>query len=347
MYIPSGQNDFSSVIILGFIVCGLIGVVLHKFSVLPRLRNLIDKQDTPNITADGSLLISFFSAGHTVLPLTRNKGNGLRYSLLFTLPDNTRTSYVNNEAVIESLDMPFNTQTHLVGLSKQHALDRIEFENFVAANGMEKVELEGDFQEYFDIYAIKGQQFQVRYVLNPEAMDFVINFCRSHFWEISNSEFYIVATKDDKSNDNILDDSQKFVTAIKPALLPGDPNAPAVHHEVPYGEYDGPALLCPICQKAMTLTDKWQACPDGHGILINGRYLAQLHHQELSVDPLPNNPMAHGPLTCPNCKHPMEGVDFEDSGVTIDTCTNCVFRWLDANEVAEISSGKKVLTQAV
>lgn len=314
------------------------GVVWRKFSV----GRLLDR--TPPDTADteGSAILSFYTAGHSLFNVKHGKLNGMRYSFLLTGPSDSpyarSNDFVDESAVIYTLELPFNTQTHLLGLSKEFKVDRVQFEAFLQANGMKKVTLEGDFPDYFDIYATEGQDFEVRYVLDPEAMGFVVDYCHSHFWEINNAELYFVSTRATQDSTAILEESQKFMEQIKPALLPGSPNAPAVHHDAPYGEYDGPALECPLCRKTMTMTDDWQACPDGHGILINGRDLTRLHDHKLQVELPAGSSKTHRQLKCPNCHNPMVPVAFVGrKDLQIDSCEYCPFRWLDADDVAYLN----------
>ena len=257
--------------IISVIIAAIVVVVIRAFS----LQRLFGGKTLSATSSNASNIIAYYSAGHGLVNAARGKVNNIGYSILLTgplLPESARTAaFVTDEAIIYTLDLPFNTEAHIVGLSKKYSIDRLQFASFLITNGMEKVNLEGDFSDHFDIYAVKGQQFQVRYVLNPEAMQYVANYCTAHFWEINSSEMYFVAsTTDAADRSNIVTESLQFVQQIQPALKAGEPGAPAVHHDVPYGEYDGPALSCAICAKAMTMHEAWQACPAGHGILLNG-----------------------------------------------------------------------------
>ncbi len=313
----------------------LIYIFWRKFS-LGRLVG--DRSTIPPDSPASSAIISYFTAGHGLINVNRGKLGDMSYALYATTPEGPTAAkslaYVEEDAAIYVLDLPFNTESHFIGLSKDHRLNRLQFENFLQANNMEKVVLEGDFPDHFDMYAAPGQQFQVRYVLDPEAMAYVVDYCRSHFWEINNAELYFVVTNADAEGLSIVEQSQKFVTQIQPALLPGQPGAPVVHHEVPYGTYEGPALRCPICQKPLVLHDAWQACPDNHGILISGRHLARLHAGELQIPSLTTGAdTPHGQLTCPNCHNLMVNTSYEGGQVKIDSCEHCPFRWLDASEI--------------
>jgi Zn-finger nucleic acid-binding protein len=34
----------------------------------------------------------------------------------------------------------------------------------------------------------------------------------------------------------------------------------------------------------------------------------------------------------------MQNLDYQNTGVKIDSCTNCPYRWLDANEITALAS---------
>ncbi|HEY5152575.1 MAG TPA: hypothetical protein VII55_01230, partial [Candidatus Saccharimonadales bacterium] len=204
---------------LVFVLILVIGVYLYRLWRKFSLSRFVD--NGPGELADSqsnSVILSYYTAGHNLINASRGKVADMSYSLYATTPQQQAAdesiAYVENDAAIYALDLPFNTESHFVGLSKSHKLNRLQFESFLKANGMEKVVLEGDFPDYFDIYADKGQQFEVRTVLDPSAMAFVVDYCQSHFWEINDSELYIVATDTDKSdtgNPSVVEQSQQFV----------------------------------------------------------------------------------------------------------------------------------------
>lgn len=311
----------------------LLTVMWKRFS----LNRLLIRRAVPVDSPDDSAIIAYYTAGHMVAGANRSKLNGMKYSTYLTLPA-ADAVYDDGTAAIVALDLPFNTEVHLLGLTKEHGIDRVQFEAFLGANGMEKVELEGDFPDYFDIYAAPGQEAAVRLVLNPESMAYVVDYCRTHFWEINCSELYIVASENDRKGDNFIADSQCFIEQIKPALLPGQVGAASVHHAVPYGEYDGPPLPCPLCQKIMVQTDNWFACPDGHGVLIDGADIIRLRDHTLDINLTAAKTAEHGIIPCPNCHNQMTLVNYQDSGVEIDSCEHCPYRWLDAPEVTALGS---------
>ncbi len=335
-----GSRLILSVVTYIFLAFVVGGGIWRKFSIGRRLGG---SSGEVSDSQDDSAIIAFYTAGHMLAAAERGKIDGMNYATYLTMPHDMAASFVDDFAVIHVLDLPFNTDTHLIGLSKRHKIDRIKFENFVITNGMEKVELEGDFDDYFDLYAAKGQQIEVREVLNPKSMAYVVDYCGSHFWEINRAELYFAASSTDKGAGNIFEEAQEFVNQIKPALQPGEPGAPVVHHEVPYGEYDGPPLNCPVCNKPMTTNNLWHTCPDGHGILISGRELEALHNRVIHIGADPAKAAKHEKLICPNCRARMEVVNYQSSGIQIDSCPNCPYRWLDANEVGDLAS-KLIMT---
>lgn len=315
----------------------VIGVALwRKFS----LRRFVpgDNATLPDSPSD-SAIISFYSAGHLLARAGSGTLDDMRFASYVTTPAmDTSNAFTGGFAIINVLDLPFNTDTHMIGLSKQHGIDRVAFANFVQANGMERVELEGDFSDYFDLFAAKGEQIDVRSVLAPDAMAYVVDYCGQHFWEINRAEMYFVGSTEDKAAGDIFQEARDFVGKIKPALKPGQPGAPVVHHEVAYGEYDGPPLKCPICSEPMASNNLWHVCPDAHGVLISGRELIGVRNGTIKIPVSVDKAVEHGALTCPNCQHPMSLVDYEGTGVEIDSCENCPYRWLDANEIDRLVS---------
>jgi hypothetical protein len=300
--------------------------------------------------SDTSAIIAFYTAGHNLINAGTGTVDAMHYGMYLTLPAEKQygEAFVDGSAVIYVLDLPFNTQVHLLGLSKRYELDRLRFEAFIKTTGLAKTDLEGDFPDHFDIWAGGDQGFQVRYVLDPDAMTFVEKYCSSHFWELHDSELYFVVTDDVIGNPDFITESQQFVAAIRPALPPSDPTAPLVHHEVPYDIYDGPPLNCPVCAQQMELRDGcWFRCVQGHGALLTGRELVRLEKQLLLIAADAMKAVHHGPLICPHCSHPMELVHYQDGPVEIDSCTNCAFRWLDADEIGQIAGGHRQLIGSI
>jgi hypothetical protein len=88
----------------------------------------------------------------------------------------------------------------------------------------------------------------------------------------------------------------------------------------------------------MTNEQGFFRCPDGDGILLNGAALQQIKQGQLTIA-LGKSRKPHRPasLTCPSCGKPMTHVAYDGGPTTIDSCTNCPYRWLDAGEAAALT----------
>lgn len=102
-------------------------------------------------------------------------------------------------------------------------------------------------------------------------------------------------------------------------------------------------MVCPLCKQTLQESNSALLCPTGHGALITGKLLSNIKEeasaqQGKSVgEDLVSTAKV---ISCPNCDYKMEKVDYNHTGVVIDTCTNCPYRWLDAGEIAKIKNYK-------
>jgi len=121
-------------------------------------------------------------------------------------------------SVIYCVQLPFKSQVHILGIPKNDTV--VQLEPNMGRSLMEKVVLEGNYQDYFTLYAEKGQQTEARYVLDPAAMAFTVDFCRSHNWEIIGSELYFLQAGANAPDDptTMFDDILSFVKQIEPAV---------------------------------------------------------------------------------------------------------------------------------
>ena len=292
-------------------------------------------------TSAASAIVTYYAAGHDLINAGSGITDGMRYSMYMTSAAENKHGepYAHEVAIVYVLDLPFNTQTHLLGMSKSYGLDQLQFEGFLTGVGMARLQPDGGFAGAFDMYAAQGSSFQPRQILDAADMTLVQKYCATHFWELHDSELYFVVTDRGIGDTDFIIESQQFADAIRPALSLANPDAPVVHHEVPYDIYDGPALACPLCRKNMELHDEtWFMCADQHGILVTDHDLARLSRHELPVTIAATQAIHHGPLRCPHCYHAMKPVPHQDTKLEIDSCTNCAFSWLDADEVVALTS---------
>lgn len=99
---------------------------------------------------------------------------------------------------------------------------------------------------------------------------------------------------------------------------------------------------CPVCTKPLIQHDDGQLiCPDGHGVLVTGKYLSEIDRTPAAhaSDETAMPDTVHE-LKCPHCTATMHKVDFRSMGIIIDSCARCHYRWLDAGEAHKIRSFK-------
>ncbi len=99
-------------------------------------------------------------------------------------------------------------------------------------------------------------------------------------------------------------------------------------------------MLCPVCQIELVHEGTVLACPSRHGILVTGKVLQE--RETISVDDKGDSQAVNTKqqLTCPNCSAAMQKVNYNDTEIIIDSCPNCMYRWLDTGELAKIRNYK-------
>lgn len=282
-----------------------------------------------------SVLFAYYSEGAELTPIKSGKlASGLRYKSLVAL---NRAGEIGNPdfSAIHIIQLPFATTIHLLGIPLKTGAIHL---NPAQNDGiMEKVDLEGNYSEVFNLYCEQGMQVDTRYALDPKAMVFTLDFCQNQNWEIVGNELYFVATSsmrlDPNDKTSLFEDAQQFIEEIRPAvgrLL----TTKELKLLTPYGKNYRTDLKCPLCSEVMVNNEEtYYVCPNGHGILLGGNQMQQLFTGKLKPHITHNNPIEHTqPITCPSCGNMMERVAYQGSALIIDSCTKCAYRWLDAGE---------------
>lgn len=291
-----------------------------------------------------SILLAHYTAGMDVEYMHSDQLDGIQYSVMLTkLPQNmlmlaNRGVFADPGTLIYRFELPFHTEAHIAGISTHYKQALVSLRPFINVQKMEKIELEGDFSRHFSLYAAHGQQVQVRYVFDPKAMQHTIDYCNSYLWEILADELYLVVLPGSApTSGNILDHTVRFIHEIQPALinqLPGHD----LPHRTPYGKNRGEPMKCPVCQSVLSEQSHWYECPAQHGRLISGREIIAVKKGEINVTGLDEKSAAsHKELTCPHCQANMEMVDYQSTGIIIDSCSKCHYRWVDAGELRRIA----------
>ena len=319
-------DDFRSVIT----VIAVLGVVAAVIYGSYRRKNFsVNLSNTP-------VLLSHYTAGGTLVPVKEGKFGDMNFSA-FVMVNPEIIAQGGEAGLVFRIELPFQTSVHLMGIpTKGH---ETQINPTQMGSLMERIDLEGEYSQYFSLFCEKGMQTEGRYVLDPKAMLFTLDFCQSQSWEIVANELYFVQTGPNQANDPTLltDDILKFVEEIEPAVAVPLTDAQKIEM-TPYGEDRRTDLKCPLCNKTLINTDECFTCPDGEGILLTGAKLSDVREGKLKLAELASKPpLRPGNLHCPSCGNEMSHVAYDGSKVMIDSCSHCTYRWLDAGEFAEFS----------
>jgi hypothetical protein len=252
-----------------------------------------------------------------------NTPAGLPYTYLL----GSMNLFSNSHTVgVFAVYLPFQTKAHLIGLPRNSGAIKLRSFN----STMEAVVLEGDYPNYFQLFTDRGQQADSRYVLDPKAMVFTIDFCKDAYWEIANNTLYFFSETNLPSFEVV----DRFVEEIRPAV---EDASPKDHSRIAYGNTKMTTFLCPICDAQLVDGEAWMECPQRHGLLITGRQMRDYREKLISVD---NRAVFDDgrteKLKCPYCSHSMIPSKFQNTDITIDRCGRCVYRWIDTPEAAGI-----------
>lgn len=242
---------------------------------------------------------------------------------------------VNGDTLIYTIQLPFQTELHVLAVEQGGIIDeKILESNKTLAN----VDLEGDFPNYFHLYVTPGQEEQLRYILDPEAMANVIAFCRTNSWELLNDELYVVVTSDSEQLVT-LKTIEAFIQQIRPVLASN-----STITETPYrmSERQQATILkanCPICKARLVLKNGWHECPNGHGYLLTGAQLSEMRKKQLAIpdEGVPDIDVPHKTISCPACGAEMLAIPYINGHTRIDSCPICQYRWLDGGEEHQIA----------
>lgn len=215
------NDSLQTLIILCIFIIG--AYIYKKLTISHRAKN--------NITnpTNRALIMSYYSKGYDLKLATNDSINGMNYSIFITTehfnlnPEEKADTNTEPGATIYNLMLPFNTDAHIVGLSKKYAINSALIGEYMLINDLEQISLEGSFSDDFSIYARRGQGSITQYILDPAAMAFITDYCKDNFWEIFNNKMYIINDPNQSDGMLFLDTSLEFVRQIKPALIKSTP----------------------------------------------------------------------------------------------------------------------------
>jgi Zn-finger nucleic acid-binding protein len=312
---------------MDLIIIGIILIVSALAASYARIHRKPTDADTP-------ILLSYYTDSTMVMPLQQGKIGNLHYSAFATINTGGQIENPHTGALLIRVELPFRTKIHLLGIPKNAGSMQLD----PVGNGvMEAIELEGDYSNYFHLYADTGADVEARYVLDPKAMLFTTDFCQSQAWELIRDELYFVQTSAGQAAGDptaVWDDVLLFIAEIKPAVADKDSPMQTIL-QAPYGQDRRQDLRCALCGSTLENHDVYFSCPKNDGILINGGHLEQLRQGELSIAMMKTlgDVARDHDITCAACGQKMQRVAYNGSSTIIDVCTNCPYRWLDRGEV--------------
>lgn len=80
----------------------------------------------------------------------------------------------------------------------------------------------GDFLQYFKLYVDESDQTNLRQVLDPAIMAYLIDYCKEYDWELAGRQLVILQPDKLKANADgtgLIEDATTFATKILPSLL--------------------------------------------------------------------------------------------------------------------------------
>jgi|GEM_PF-988192 len=250
-------------------------------------------------------------------------------------------SYYNilnvHNSIIYHVQLEFQTDLHVLAIATATDLgDGIKLN--IGNSNIKKVDLEGDFPNYFHLYVTAHHEKQIRYILDPATMANVIDFCCRNSWELINDELYI-ATELNTGQMVELQSIQDFITKIKPALAKRSTAAQTPHRISTQHAHVRLKAECPICKASLVAKSDWHECPNGHGHLLTGAKLSELRKRQLTVPRATalSEPPKHEIINCPACHKEMTPITYGGGNTIVDSCTNCQYRWLDSGEIHQIA----------
>jgi hypothetical protein len=143
--------------------------------------------------------------------------------------------------IIIKVSLPLKSQVHVAGFSLQDTVFKTMLGNTNINYTMTKVNLEGNFPDYFKIYSQKDKEVEVREVLDPGTMEFLVDFCEQLNWELFENTLYFVQSgttrKISDNNAGVLKAAEEFVTKILPTLnrMQNIPNTSTQSANIPTG----------------------------------------------------------------------------------------------------------------
>ena len=211
------------------------------------------KSELQEIAQNSSLLISMYVNNAELTPISDGSLDGMTYHLMVPLPaQNTPNTagfgriYGNNmpyevgqaagaiwkdheevsstSNMIFLLDLPTPSLVHIAGIGIKTMTNKERLLKSTVDNALERVNLEGDFPDYFWLFCSHGYDIELRQVLDPATMQFLVDFCQKLDWELVGSSLYFISNGSNQKSDSgqsntvMVEDAQNFAKRVLPVL---------------------------------------------------------------------------------------------------------------------------------
>ena len=306
----------------------LVMIILSIMMIGSATRKIIPRRRHPY--RESSMLLSAMADGKLINGNTGLTPNGMTFTYLISQLSLGANS---NARGLYMIELPFKSKAHLLGVPVEGVsiLDQNNVNSI-----MHELVLEGDYPNYFHLYAGPDQEHHGRYVLDPKAMSFTVDFCREFQWEILDDALYFMSSGPLPS----LEIVDEFIRQIRPAIELST-NRRQNPFKLPYNISRAHIIKCPICEVVLMQKESRLECPNGHGCLMTGK--AMINLRKAAVDDgrvFERSAKSDGIqiktdrlLTCPYCSGKMKHSHYQHTDVAIDICSRCAYRWLDATDL--------------
>ncbi len=200
-----GNTEISlNAVLLSILILGVY-IIFKRYQ--PNIDKYVpDSEETASLI-DGPLISSSDMLNETGL-ISVNKGQmvGYNYNILANQQDR----------VMLFISLHGSTHLHLIAIGDQSKLS-LPLTEKVSNNFLTQVSLEGDFPDYFHLYCSPDRQIELREILEPVTMAFLVDFCRTYDLEIFQDSLYVSkasSTNNETGQDTLVTDSEKLLTHI-------------------------------------------------------------------------------------------------------------------------------------
>jgi hypothetical protein len=322
-------------------------VVVLGFLAALTARNIfaLVKKKKRAVYRDTSLLLSFYTRDRQLRGVANLEADDTTVTYFVA----QRTAITNspgetNSTFIAMVQLPFSTGSHIVGITQKAGME-FGLPEYLAGRDLERIALEGDFPDTFMLYGPPGNQLNSRYLLDPVAMAFVVDYCQSQHFEIVDDMLYVASNDATQKAETAGEGAfaaktiGQFIEAIRPAVEEDPDHQTASLEARRYGNIRQ-GVKCPRCRSALANAGSKYVCSNGDGLLLTGKTLLDLKRLDITRAPSEtSHNLGVAELKCPNCGSDMYAVDYQMTGNIIDACTVCGCRWLDQDEATAILHG--------